>query len=55
MASLASVVRISARQSAVWRECRGCTVLAPLAPDATHCKACTADARAVRRRLPRAA
>ena len=44
MASLAQIITISSRrQSAVWRECQGCTALAPLAPDATHCKSCTAN------------
>jgi hypothetical protein len=57
MASLASFVRVSARQSACWRECKGCTDLAPLAPDETHCQDCRAERRRVstRRRLPRAA
>jgi hypothetical protein len=57
MASLASCVRITARQSAFWRECAGCTGLAPLAPDETHCPACKADsqARTARRRTARAA
>jgi hypothetical protein len=57
MASLASFVRVSARQSAVWRECAGCTGLAPLAPDETHCPACKAHpvTRTARRRTARAA
>jgi hypothetical protein len=57
MASLASVVRITARRSAVWRECGGCTALAPLAPGETHCRACTAstDTRTAQRRPARAA
>lgn len=57
MASLASVVRITARQSACWRECSGCTDLAPLASNETHCQECRAEPRrvAIRRRLPRAA
>lgn len=57
MASLASLVRVSARQSAWWRDCQGCTTLAPLAPDETHCSACVAEpeVRSVRRRSARAA
>jgi hypothetical protein len=57
MASLASLVTISARQSTVWRECSGCTDLAPLPPNQTYCKACRAGRRRVttRRPLPRAA
>jgi hypothetical protein len=56
MASLASLVRITARQSACWRECHGCTDLAPLAPNETHCQSCrTERRRATARRLPRAA
>ncbi|GIE87890.1 hypothetical protein [Actinoplanes regularis] len=56
MASLASVVRITARQSACWRECAGCTDLAPLAPNQTHCNGCRAERRRVStRRAPQAA
>jgi hypothetical protein len=57
MASLAQIITISSRQSAVWRECQGCTDLAPLAPDQTHCKACKAvpETRPARRRPARAA
>jgi hypothetical protein len=56
MASLASVVRITSRTSAVWRECARCTDLAPLAPNQTHCKGCRAERRRVpTRRAPRAA
>jgi uncharacterized paraquat-inducible protein A len=49
MASLVACVRIATKQSAVWRECAGCTALAPLAPDETHCPNCRPPA-AVRRR-----
>lgn len=45
MASLASLVRVSARQSACWRSCKGCTALAPLAPNETHCTGCRTDPR----------
>ena len=57
MASLASCVRITARQSALWRECAGCTALAPLAPTQTHCPSCKARpvTRTARRRTARAA
>ena len=50
MASISSIVRVSARQSACWRECKGCTDLAPLAPNATHCNACRAEPRTTRPR-----
>jgi hypothetical protein len=40
MARLSACVRIAARQSAVWRTCAGCTVLAPLGPDQSHCRQC---------------
>jgi hypothetical protein len=44
--NLAACVRVTTRRSAVWRECAGCTALAPLAPDETHCCECrTAPAR----------
>ena len=57
MAALVSMLRVSARQSACWRECVGCGDLAPLAPDETHCSACPPrpQQRVTRRRLPRAA
>lgn len=56
MASFASLVRITAPQSAWWRECEGCTDLAPLAPDETHCQGCrTEPDPASSRRTPRAA
>ncbi|GAA1031453.1 hypothetical protein GCM10009557_26870 [Virgisporangium ochraceum] len=37
---LASTVRVTARKSAVWRTCGRCSVLSPLAPDETRCRAC---------------
>jgi hypothetical protein len=40
VANLASVVRVTTRSSAVWRECAGCAALAALAPDETHCPDC---------------
>jgi uncharacterized paraquat-inducible protein A len=49
MATIAAVVRISTKQSAVWRHCAGCDALAPLAPDQTHCGACRKPAYASRR------
>ena len=56
MASLASFVRVSASQSACWRECAACTHLAPLAPNETRCRTCTAKPqRVATRQLPRAA
>lgn len=57
MASLAQIITISSRRSAVWRECQGCTGLAPLAPAETHCPDCKANpqTRTARRRPARAA
>jgi hypothetical protein len=55
MAYLASVVRISTRRNAVWRACTACDVLAPLAPNATHCSDCLTAAPRTRRRIARAA
>ena len=56
VADIASIIRITARQSAVWRMCAGCTALGPLAPDETKCADCRAEPqRPRRRRLPRAA
>jgi uncharacterized paraquat-inducible protein A len=49
--TLAACVRITTKHSAVWRECAGCTALAALAPDETHCPQCKAPARPSRRRL----
>jgi hypothetical protein len=40
MARLAACVRVATRQSAVWRACAWCAVLAPLAPDQTYCRDC---------------
>jgi ribosomal protein L40E len=56
MASLASLVTITAGQSAVWRRCRSCDALSPLAPNHTHCRTCRSNPqRTSRSRLPRAA
>jgi hypothetical protein len=55
MASLAACVRLTTRQNAVWRACAACDVLAPLAPDATHCPDCRTTAPRTRRRTSRAA
>ncbi len=38
--TLASHVRVTTKRSAAWRECAGCAVLAPLAPDENRCAAC---------------
>jgi uncharacterized paraquat-inducible protein A len=38
--TFAASVRVTTRHSAVWQECAGCTALAPLAPDETHCRDC---------------
>jgi hypothetical protein len=46
VANLASIVRVTTKQSAIWRECAACSALAPLAPDQTHCRPCrTASGR----------
>jgi hypothetical protein len=55
MCSLAAVVRLSIRQNAAWRPCARCLVLAPLAPDQTHCSDCRTATPRVRRRPARAA
>lgn len=55
MASIVSMVRVSARQSAVWRRCTGCLSLTPLSPAATHCKSCRAEPQATRPRRLKAA
>ena len=58
MASLAQIITISSKRSAVWRECQGHAGLAPLAPDETHCPDCKANPQtrtARRRRSARAA
>jgi hypothetical protein len=52
MASLASLVRVSARQSTCWRSCKGCTALAPLAPNETHCPGCRTEPRQLSTRRP---
>lgn len=41
MANLAACVRITTRQSAVWRACAACAGLKPMAPHETHCRACS--------------
>lgn len=57
MASLAQIITVSSQRSAVWRECQGCTGLAPLAPAETRCPDCKANpqTRTARRRSARAA
>ena len=42
MPTVSSAARVTARDGAVWRECVGCGLIAPLAPDVDHCKYCTA-------------
>jgi len=39
-ASFAACVRVTTRHSAIWRECRSCSALAPLAPDEDICREC---------------
>jgi hypothetical protein len=36
----ATVVRVTSRHGAVWRECAGCGLLAPLAPEVDRCDGC---------------
>lgn len=56
MASLASVVRISAPKNTRFTDCDGCGSTVALTPDQTRCQACqAAPQRVTRRRLPRAA
>ena len=38
--SLATCVRVTTRNSAVWRHCPHCQALAPLAPDEDRCRSC---------------
>jgi hypothetical protein len=45
VAVFAACVRVTSRQSHVWRGCAGCAVLAPLAPDESHCRACRPRSR----------
>jgi hypothetical protein len=40
VSSLAASVRITARKSAVWRNCRVCGLLAPLSLDEDLCRDC---------------
>src|SRR5690242_16964071 len=42
MPKVVDAARVTTRDGAVWRECAGCGLLAPLAPDVQHCKDCTA-------------
>lgn len=37
---IAAAVRITTKNSAVWRDCRSCGGLAPLAPDEDRCRSC---------------
>jgi ribosomal protein L37E len=46
---LSVVVRLSARQNAVLRECDGCGSIAALSRNQTHCASCTAPAAKRRR------
>ena len=56
MASLASIVTISARQNTRYTKCVGCGKTAPLPRNHTNCRACRAEPqRVTRRRPPRAA
>lgn len=55
MASLASIVTISARQNTRYTECAGCGKTAPLTRNHTHCQACQAEPQRVTRRSARAA
>jgi hypothetical protein len=52
--TFAATVRIASRGNAVWRECAGCGVFAPLAPNESRCRACPVPARAGRRRAANA-
>lgn len=51
MAAVVSILRVTTRTRAVWRECAACFVLVALPPGQTCCEACTAPrATPVRRR-----
>ncbi len=39
--TLISTVRITSRQSAVWRKCPQCFTFAPMSANQTHCRACS--------------
>jgi hypothetical protein len=43
--TFAACVRLTSKHDAVWRECAGCGVLAPHAPDQTRCPQCPTPAR----------
>jgi hypothetical protein len=43
MPTVVNAARVTTKDGAVWRECAGCGVLAPLAPDVNHCTACHAE------------
>ncbi|MBM0275805.1 hypothetical protein [Micromonospora tarensis] len=47
--SIAATVRITTKSSAVWRNCRACGSLAPLAPDQDCCPSCGQSTTARRR------
>lgn len=43
LSSFAASVRITSRQSAIWRTCAECGALAPLPPDENRCPDCCGD------------
>lgn len=47
--SIAAAVRITTKSSAVWRNCRVCGSLVPLAPDQDCCRSCGESTTARRR------
>ena len=47
--SIASIVRITARQNTVWRPCAACSTPAPMSAAETRCRRCRATARPARR------
>lgn len=40
MALTFASIRVTTKRSAVWRECAGCAVMAPLTRDETRCPTC---------------
>ncbi|WP_371409831.1 hypothetical protein OG423_15665 [Micromonospora zamorensis] len=49
--SIAATVRITTKSNAVWRNCRVCGSLAPLAPDQDCCRSCGQSTAARRRQV----
>lgn len=48
MSAVFASVRITTRAAAIWRICSGCSALAALSPDQSHCRDCRLPAPARR-------